>query len=467
MNTNYELLIQKLDAFIRKFYLNKLLRGSLLFVGLLFGFYLFISLFEYQLYFSSAVRKFLLVGFIGTSATAFVFLVAQPLVHYLKLGKQISHEQAATIIGKHFSDVKDKLLNILQLKQQSQNAFNKELIEASINQKTEAIKLVPFSNAINLNENRKYLKYALPPLFILLFLLIAAPNVLKESSTRLLNPNKTFAKKAPFDFVLENKNLKMLQYEDIEIKLSVKGKTVPNEVFINEDGKNYKMEKTATDKFSYRFTNVQKDVQFYFSAGEFNSDEHQIRVLKKPMIANFVTNLSYPAYTGKKNETVKNTGDLIVPTGTSVNWNFETSGTDEVKIIIDGQVFSSVKNGKDNFSFSKKIIKDTRYTVLVSNSEVDKGDSVSFTIAATPDNFPSISVERIQDSIQKDFAIFLGAVSDDYGLSRLEFHYIIKDEKGSIVEAKKQQLPLASKSISDFNFQIDFSKYNLKSGDKM
>lgn len=467
MNTNYELLIQKLDAFIRKFYLNKLLRGALLFVGLLLGFYLFISLFEYQLYFSSFVRKILLFGFIGTTATALFFLVVQPLVHYLKLGQQISHEQAATIIGKHFTDVKDKLLNILQLKQQSQNAYNKELIEASIHQKTEAIKLVPFSNAINLNENKKYLKYALPPLFILLFLIIAAPNVLKESSTRLLNPNKTFAKKAPFDFVLENKNLKMLQYEDLEIKLTIKGKTLPNEVFINEDGKNYKMEKTAPDKFSYRFTNVQNDIKFYFSANDFNSDEHDIRVLKKPMIANFTTNLNYPAYTNKKNETVKNTGDLIVPAGTLVNWNFETSGTDDVKISIDGQAFSSEKNGKDNFSFSKKIIKDTRYTVLVSNNEVDKGDSVSFTISATPDNFPSISVERIQDSIQKDFAIFLGAVSDDYGLSRLEFHFVIKDEKGNVTAAKKQQLPLANKSISDFNFQIDFSKYNLKSGDKM
>ena len=464
---NYELLIQKLDAFIRKFYLNKLLRGTLLFVGLLLGFYLFISLSEYQLYFSSTVRKLLLFVFGVSTLSAFTFLVIKPLIHYLHLGKQISHEQAATIIGKHFTDVKDKLLNILQLKQQSQNAFNKDLIEASILQKTESIKLVPFSNAINLNENKKYLKYALPPLFVLLFLLIAAPNVLKESSTRLLNPNKTFAKKAPFDFVLENKKLKMLQYEDIEIKLSIKGKTLPNEVFINEDGKNYKMEKTAPDKFSYRFTNVQKDVQFYFSANDYNSDEHQIRVLKKPMIANFATNLMYPTYTNKKNETIKNTGDLIVPTGTTVNWNFETSGTDDVKIIIDGQSFASSKNGKDNFSFSKRIIKDTRYTILVSNKEVDKGDSVSFTIAATPDNFPSINVEQIRDSAQKDFAIFLGAVGDDYGLSRLEFHYVIKDEKGNITEAKKQNLPLANKSVSDFNFQIDFSKYKLKSGDKM
>jgi hypothetical protein len=42
----------------------------------------------------------------------------------------------------------------------------------------------------------------------------------KRKQHALLNPNTRFAKKAPFDFVLENKNLKALQYEDIEIKLT-------------------------------------------------------------------------------------------------------------------------------------------------------------------------------------------------------------------------------------------------------
>jgi len=464
---NYELLLQKLDAFIRKYYLNKLLRGALLFIGLLLGFYVFISLFEYQLYFSSAVRKLLLTGFIGTTLITLFYWVITPLVHYLKLGKQISHEQAAIIIGKYFSDVKDKLINILQLRQQSQNAYNKELIEASIHQKSDSIKLIPFANAINLNENKRYLKYALPPLFALLALVIAAPNILKESNTRLLNPNKTFAKKAPFDFVLENKKLKVVQYEDLEIKLTIKGQTVPNEVYVNEQGKSNKMEKIAADKFSYRLTNLQKNTSFYFTDGKYNSNEYEIRVLKKPMIANFLTDLEYPAYTGKKNETLKNSGDLVIPVGTTVHWNFQTSGTDALRIALDGQPYPSEKKNQNNFIFSKRILKDTRYTVFVSNNEGAKGDSVSFTIAATPDNYPSINVEKIQDSTQNDFAIFLGAVGDDYGLTRLEFHYTIKDENGNLKEAKKQNLPLANKSISDFNFQVDFSKFKLSNGDKM
>ena len=97
---NYELLLLKLDTFIRKYYLNKLLRGVLLFLGLLFGFYLFISLFEYQLYFSSFVRKTLLVLFAGTILTTLFYWIIKPLFHYLRIGKQLTYEQAATIIGQ-------------------------------------------------------------------------------------------------------------------------------------------------------------------------------------------------------------------------------------------------------------------------------------------------------------------------------------------------------------------------------
>lgn len=199
LNSNYRLLIQKLDQFIRKFYLNKLLKGSLYFVGLILAVYLIISLTEYKLYFSTNIRKLIAFGFVSLfSISGFVWIV-KPLIALFRLGKTISHEQAAAIIGTHFTDIKDKLLNALQLKQKSEED-NSGLLEASINQKIDNIKLVPFSNAIDLSKNKKYLKYALPPIGALLFLLVAAPSILKESNLRLSNPNTVFAKKAPFEF---------------------------------------------------------------------------------------------------------------------------------------------------------------------------------------------------------------------------------------------------------------------------
>ncbi len=125
-------------------------------------------------------------SFVLLSGAALYRWVALPLMHYFHLGKVISHEQAATIIGEHFANVQDKLLNILQLKQQSNNAIYAELINASINQKSEEIKLVPFQSAIDLGKNRKYLRYALPPVLMLMFLLLGAPNILREGTMRLV-----------------------------------------------------------------------------------------------------------------------------------------------------------------------------------------------------------------------------------------------------------------------------------------
>ena len=139
-------------------------------------------------------------GFIATSLFALVYLVGIPLLKIQKLGKLISHQQAAEIIGNHFTNVKDKLLNILQLKSSEVSLEQAALVEASINQKSLELKPVPFTSAIDLNENRQYLKYAIPPLLIFLALLFFKPNVIKESSQRLIQNDIVFEKPMPFSF---------------------------------------------------------------------------------------------------------------------------------------------------------------------------------------------------------------------------------------------------------------------------
>jgi hypothetical protein len=148
---NYQLLIEKLDQFTRKYYINQLIRGCLYSVGLILGLFLLMNLLEHQFYFGTTGRKLLFFSFVGISVLALVRWIFMPLLHYFRLGKVISHEQAAEIIGQHFTDVKDKLLNILQLKKQAGSVEDASLIMAGINQKTEEIKPVAFPSAINLH----------------------------------------------------------------------------------------------------------------------------------------------------------------------------------------------------------------------------------------------------------------------------------------------------------------------------
>src|ERR1700759_3764503 len=113
---NYESLLLKIDTFIRKYYFNNLLRG-LIFLGAgLFSAYVIITLSEYFGNFNTAFRTVLFYFFIMLNLGMLIWLVIPSLLAWLRLGKPITHDEAAEIIGKHFSGVNDKFLNTLQLK---------------------------------------------------------------------------------------------------------------------------------------------------------------------------------------------------------------------------------------------------------------------------------------------------------------------------------------------------------------
>ncbi len=156
MTENYKILIKRLDGFIRKYYKNQLLKGGLYFIAALFIFYLVLTTLEYFGNFGIVVRTVLFYAYLLTNILILIKLVAVPLLKLYRFGRIISHEDAADIIGRHFPEVQDRLLNTLQLKIISeQSTDNIELLQASIDQKILKLKPVPFKLAIDLKKNRK------------------------------------------------------------------------------------------------------------------------------------------------------------------------------------------------------------------------------------------------------------------------------------------------------------------------
>jgi len=276
---NYQLLVQKLDQFIRKYYVNQMIRGLLYSIGLIVLLFIVFNVAEYYYYFSTGVRKGLFYSFIGLSSVALIGWVLVPMLKYFRLGSTLSNDQAANIIGDHFPNVKDKLLNILQLHTQSTNASDKALLMASINQKSEEIKPVPFKGAIDLTKNKKqFLRYALPPTLLLLGFLFLAPSILKEGTNRLINNNKEFTPDAPFAFEVDKGALSVVQFEDYPLTVKVDGEVLPNDVFIQIDGHKYRLKKQDASTFTYTFSNVQKQMSFNLSAASVQSETYDLDV---------------------------------------------------------------------------------------------------------------------------------------------------------------------------------------------
>jgi hypothetical protein len=468
LKDNYSLLIEKLDAFIRRFYINQLLRGALYTVGAVLGLFILLNVLEYYFYFGTGVRTAMFWGFMALSGAALYRWVALPLLHYFRLGKVISHEQAALIIGDHFSDVKDKLLNILQLKQQSTNAIYAELITASINQKSNEIRLVPFSAAIDLGKNRKYLRYALPPLMMLLFLLLGAPNIIREGSNRLWNSRTKFEKPAPFKFLVEVDSLKAVQFSDYLLKVRVEGNVLPNEVFINLGNVQYRLSKDSPSEFSYKFVNVQQNTDFNLFSSGFESRDYTLEVLRKPNILSFSTKLNFPAYIGRATEELSNVGDLVVPQGTNIGWVFNAQHTDNLQLCFGPEAGAEAKRFDDElFQYGRRAMKDETYKVFLSNALLQGADSVAYTITVIPDLHPQIAVEEFRDSSNLKQLFFAGDASDDYGLQNLTFNYQIKKSKGGQMPMNTLKVEKTAGKQTQFEYAWDLSNLQLEPGDEV
>src|ERR1700740_1350714 len=121
MNQADNILIQKLDEFIRKYYKNQLVRGLLYSIGLVLLFYIGLSTLEYFAEFGTTIRTILFYSFVFVSGYVITKYIIVPVLTLNSFGTIISHKQAATIIGGHFSNVQDKLLNVLQLQSAHEN----------------------------------------------------------------------------------------------------------------------------------------------------------------------------------------------------------------------------------------------------------------------------------------------------------------------------------------------------------
>lgn len=467
--SSYHLLIKKLDAFIRKYYLNRLIKGVILFSALLFALFLAINFIEYYLYLPSLARKLLFFGFIAVESLVFVLMIAIPAVRYLKLGEVMSRNEAANIIGKHFSEVEDRLLNILQLESNKTTNSDNSLIEASIAQKSEQLRPIPFSSAIDLGKNKRYLPYMLPPLLVLVLVIFTAPNLIKESTSRIIRYDQSFEKPAPFKFKVLNDNLQAIQSEDFLLNIEVNGETRPKEVYVQTGDFSYKMRANDKTHFNYTFKNVQHGSQFRFYANGYYSKSYQLKVLPKPLMQKFSVKADYPSYTGLKDEEFDNTGDLSIPEGTKLNWTFFTKEVDNVQLLLEDSLYITRRADENKFQLSMMAFQSQTFKIIYTNKLIIKSDTLTYLMNVKKDAYPDIAVKTYEDSSSQKQLYFTGEVSDDYGLTDLRFKYRVEKEGEPISTVYNQERVSFNKesSISRFNYFWDLHDIELEPGDNI
>ena len=469
----------KIDKFIRKYYSTQILTGFIVLTGIFLLLILITALIEYYAWLSISGRAILFWTTISISVLIFIILILVPTFKLLKLGKVISYSDAAKIIGKFFPEIKDKLQNYLQLEElQDSSSSNYDLIIASINQKINDLKPFNYSKAVDFHLVIKCLKYVVPVIIIFLTVIIAKPAVIKKPTERIINYTTKYVKPQPYYLTLLNTNLNVVQNEDYTVTFSITGTDRPDNVTLNfkEDGHNKSantyMVKVNDTTYNYTFKDIQSNITFYASSNNISSESYTLEVYPQPVLLGFNLNLEYPNYTGRSKENIENTGLLKILYGTSGLWTFSTKDADGL-IVIQNNRKDTIRNDRNKrstyFTMKSYFTNDDEISVIAFNKYMTSKDTLKYIVQIIKDLSPDIQVVEARDTLLNRDLFFNGNISDDYGFSSLKFYYRTihsDDQRGGTYWS--QDVPFSkSITIQKFLWRVNIDDIGLQPGEGM
>jgi small-conductance mechanosensitive channel len=145
---------EKIKSFQRKYYLNLSIRGAILILAIVVGYFVVAALLEYNLWLSQWARLLILLTFFAVAGISILKFLNQPLRWWIAR-RGLNEEESAKFIGSKIPTVKDRLVNLIQL---ATAPIQTDLTFASVQQKSREFEPLSFEGVIDLTENKKHLQ---------------------------------------------------------------------------------------------------------------------------------------------------------------------------------------------------------------------------------------------------------------------------------------------------------------------
>ncbi len=469
-------LIEKIEGFTRKYYLNRLIQGVLVGAVLWIVFYLLINGLEYFSWFPPKGRFVLFLFLLAGSGFVLVYHFLIPLFNLIRFRKKMSVEQASVLIGRFFPEIKDKLLNTIQLSNQLEASKSKvgpstgsgasadnDLLAATIEQRSARLSPIRFSDAVDLRGNLKYLGIFFGSLLLLIALMVFLPSFAVQPTQRIVNYEQHFEKPLPYQVEIEQDDIETTQGKEVKFNIHVTGDRIPDAFYVKSDLGQQLMTKGSANDFNYTFKNLFNDLTFNVIGGEYTSRPLHITVHPNPTLLSYRCELRYPSYIHRTNETLDAKTRLIVPQGTKLIFSFSTRDTEQMTVTRDSLMTDLT--AKDYvFEYQLVAAQSTKFEVQVQNTWNQTIEPLPFSIDVLPDAYPDIRVESFDEQLSTD-VYYSGLVTDDYGFSKLTFNCIVKEP----IE-KKIVKPVAldtKQTRTSFFYQFNMDDLGIMPGQNM
>ena len=457
---------EKIKSFQRKYYLNLFIRGGILTLTIILGYFVIASVLEHNLWLSQWARLLIFISFFGVAAFCVVKFLNQPLQWWIAK-RGLNEEQSARLIGQQLPTVKDRLVNLIQLASSGKSG---DLASASVLQKTREFEPLSFDAVIDLRENSRQLKYLAIPVVLVLLILVINPGILTQSTDRIVHFNRAYAPEAPFIFEIANKDLTAFYNEDFTVQVDLKGKAIPQNAYLVSRNQRLKLVPVGPGRFEYTLERVQQPMNFQVEAAGFFSDGYALKIVNRPEMTRFNVELEYPRYLQRNNEKLTNAGNLDVPEGTNIRWKLNTAHADNatIKFQSDSQQYALESTGGQAFAFSRKMLAADQYEIGLENPHSRNKERIAYSIDVTKDQYPQIVVNNFKDTVLYERVLLGGMVSDDHGVTQLSLQFRIRNEDQEETVNRSVRIPLTKNQLQQsffYNWSID--SLNLKPGDQL
>ncbi len=458
--TSNNRIINILEKFAKKFYLNNLIKGLFWFILFTVSLLFVLSTIENLFWLNSTFRLILLIVLIISLTIFFSYYIALPVLRYFGIFREKTYKNFSLLLG-NYSNNDDKILSALELFELNE-LNNNELLLNELSRRSNELSKINLKKFFNIKEYYKWIIGNLSILAIFFTLSFTFPNQFLNPLVRISNYNKIFPKDYGFKVNILNTNFYTESGKSFVLNFEITGVKIPKNIYILSNGNQYIPRKTIENKYEYIFENLTENTNFQIIAEDWISDKYEIKIYNKPYIYRLVANIKYPNYTKIANEQFVNIFSYSVPRGTKILFSFNVKNADSL-IIFNGNALKkySVKNKLD---YQLQILKNENLQIITKSIKSPLQDTTNIYITEILDAYPQILVQVQKDTFSIMHYYVSGSISDDYGFTKLLTIYKLT-RKDSTINGKIPVNISNNDLIQNFNFDIDFSFLNLQPED--
>ncbi len=416
-----------------------------------------------------------------------------PVAEYMGIRQRASNETLASLIGKRFGEVEDRLVNVLQLARELSEApvASASFATAAFTSTYSSFRHLDFNAIVDERPLRRSLILMSSMLVFSAGMFLVPGLGFSDAAGRLLHFRTFYQKPAPFVFAVKPGTIKSLRGEAVTIRVRTSGEQLKTLTLRLREGEAGEFERielkartldssisrgTAMTEFVYEL-HPQHATEYYVEAREIESEHFTITTLERPVIKTLSITVTPPSYTHQKAVTLQdNFGDISALDGSvaavSVLSSKPLLSADLIYRPLPEAADSLTPKKNDSITVYHLAVEGmqakgllslrrsgTYHIMLLDKDSIQSEHPIEYTITLAEDEAPAIVLlepgERAELPSSQHVTMFM-KIHDDFGFSSLKLGYRLHASKYGPEEKEYKWITLPLPSYSEQDQEVPY-----------